>query len=226
MEAFHYRYHGLVGRLLEIVGTPSRRGELGELRRIDTWFEARLADPRDIRWDLTLAGGALMDLGCYPLHLGRTLAGAEPQVASAAVVPWSGADAERYGVRVDPLVDERLEAELVWARGLTGSVTAHMLADERRAGARVEGALGTLHVDGFVAPHLGHLLRVETRSGVREEVVPAEPTTYDAQLRVFADAVLHGGPVPTDVTDAVRTMRVIDACYGAAGLPPREPTPW
>jgi predicted dehydrogenase len=45
-----------------------------------------------------------------------------------------------------------------------------------------------------------------------------------AQLRAFAGAVLRNEPFPTGVEDAIANMRVIDACYAAAGLPRREPT--
>ncbi len=78
MEAFHYRYHGLTARMLDILAS----GELGDVRHLDTWlcFPLPVAD---IRWQLDLAGGALMDAGCYAVHLLRTLAGAEPVVRSA-----------------------------------------------------------------------------------------------------------------------------------------------
>ncbi len=88
----------------------------------------------------------------------------------------------------------------------------------------VTGSAGVLHVEEPIAPHRGHLVTVTTDSGTREESVPLLPTSYDAQLPVFAEAVLRGGPVLTDVDDAVATMRVVDALYLAAGLPLRQPS--
>jgi predicted dehydrogenase len=79
MEAFHYRYHSLTRRMLDIIGS----GELGEVRRIETAFCIPLLALNNIRWDFSLAGGALMDVGCYAVHILRTLAGAEPVVRSA-----------------------------------------------------------------------------------------------------------------------------------------------
>ena len=78
MEAFHYRYHPLVTRLLEIIAS----GELGDIKRIETRMCFPLPLLRDIRYQLDLAGGALMDAGCYAIHQLRTLAGAEPEVVS------------------------------------------------------------------------------------------------------------------------------------------------
>lgn len=208
MEAFHYRYHGLTRRMLEIIAS----GELGEVRRIEAWLCFPLIVP-DIRWRLALAGGALMDAGCYAVHLVRTLAGAEPIVRSA-----------RAKLR-SPGVDRLMQAELAFADGRTGAVTASMLSSRLfAAGARVTGSDATLQVFNPIAPQYRHSLTVRAGRSVRKEQVARQPSSYAAQLRAFADAVQHGRPFPTTVDDAIANMRVIDACYAAAGLPRREPS--
>ena len=78
MEAFHYQYHPLAKRLVEIV----RSGELGNISDIDVAFSAPLWKKGDIRYQLALAGGATMDMGCYPVSLLRLLAPG-PRVISA-----------------------------------------------------------------------------------------------------------------------------------------------
>ena len=55
--------------------------------------------------------------------------------------------------------------------------------------------------------------------------VPRQPSTYARQLRAFTGAILRGEQVLTGADDAVDNMTVIDACYAAAGLPRREPSP-
>lgn len=207
MEAFHYRYHALTERMLEIIAS----GELGAVRRIEAWLCFPLL-ARDIRWELALAGGALMDAGCYAVHLVRTLAGAEPVVRSAKAKLRS------------PGVDRLMQAELEFADGRTGSVTASMLSTRLfSVGARVIGADATLQVFNPIAPQYRHSLTVRTARAARKEQVARQPSSYAAQLQAFADAVLRGRPYPTTVDDAVANMRVIDACYAAAGLPRREP---
>jgi predicted dehydrogenase len=210
MEAFHYRYHALTERVLDLIAS----GELGEVERIETWFHAHLGDPDDIRWQLHLAGGAMMDIGCYPVHMLRTVAGAEPVVDSVEVRLRS------------PGVDSDVRAELSFADGRTGSIGVSMLSgDDHTSGLRVRGTKGTVEVENPIAPHTGH--RVVVRSGpeLRSEAVPSLPTTYAAQLAAFVAAVQDGTPFPTDVDDAVANLRVIDAVYETAGLPRREPTP-
>jgi predicted dehydrogenase len=208
MEAFHYRYHALTGRMLEIINS----GELGDITEMEAWLCFPLVPANDIRWSYQLAGGALMDAGCYTIHLLRTLAGAEPEVSSAT--------AKTRGAAADRL----LKAELAFPGGCTGSITASMLS--RRvlgAGARVRGTRGTLEVLNPYVPQLGHRLVVRSAARRAVEHVSRQPSTYTCQLRTFTAAVLRGEPVLTGPDDAVANMRVIDACYAAAGLPRREP---
>ena len=211
MEAFHYRYHPMIERLLELL----ERREIGELRSVDAWFRVRINRPADIRWNLALAGGSLMDIGTYPLHLMRTVAG-EPEVVAATAI-------ERT-----PGVDRALQAHLRFSDGpfhrgtVEGRMSSAMLSRRGRgSGALVVGTRGHIRVDGFVQPTESNRLEVVSPRGRRARSFPRTPTTYDGQLDAFIRAVRDGAPVPTGVTDAVAQMRAIDACYVAAGMKPR-----
>ena len=80
MEAFHYRYHPLAELVVDLV----QEGAIGRVRaRRGPRCASRCFKPEDIRYDLALAGGSLMDIGCYAIHLVRTVAGEEPEVVAA-----------------------------------------------------------------------------------------------------------------------------------------------
>lgn len=209
MEAFHYRYHGMMRRMLEIVAS----GELGRVRHVEAWLCIPLPF-KDIRWELALAGGALMDAGCYPVHMVRTLAGAEPVVRAAR--------AKLRSVGVDRV----LQADFDFADGRTGAITASMWSTRLfSVGAKVVGDDAVLEAVNPLAPQYMHGITIRAgRRIVRKEQVAKMPSSYAAQLQSFADAVLHGATYPTNVDDAIANMRVIDACYVAAGLAPRTPT--
>jgi len=81
MEAMHYRYHPLTQRLTEVVG------ELGPVRHIQAWTSFAIVDPGDIRYDYGLAGGAMMDGGCYAIDCLRLLGGDVPSVTGALADP-------------------------------------------------------------------------------------------------------------------------------------------
>jgi predicted dehydrogenase len=206
MEAFHYRHHPLAQRMIDIV----RSGELGKVRHIETSMCVPLPLPGNIRYRWDLAGGATMDTGAYAIHMLRHLAGAEPRVTHAEARLSS------------PRVDRWMRADFDFADGRTGRMTCALFsATLLKIAARVEGDAGTLHVLNPVLPQLYHRLTVRSARGKRVERVPGG-TTYGHQLAAFVRSVRDGAPVLTSAEDAIANMRVIDAVYRAAGLPPRS----
>ncbi|MGZ3441411.1 MAG: Gfo/Idh/MocA family protein [Polyangia bacterium] len=208
MEAFHYRYHPLAMRVREILDAH----EIGRLRHVETWLCFPLPSFSDIRYNHALAGGALMDAGCYAVHMARFLGGEEPAVLSAAAKLHK------------PDVDRAMHAELRFPSGHTGSVHCSMWSSTLlRISARVVGEHGELRISNPVMPQLWHKLVVKNGHGKRTERFEKRPT-YEFQLEAFRDAVLHGTPTLTPPSDAVANMRVIDAIYRAAGMHPRLPS--
>ena len=205
VEAFHWRYHPLAARMQAILAS----GAIGAPRHYEAWFAIPLVMRGDIRWRLDLAGGALMDAGCYPISMVRHLAQAEPDVVSAKALLRA------------PEIDRRVEAELRFADGRTAKIGCSMWSRTLlKVALRVTGEHGTLHVLNPLAPHIWHRLRVTSPAGSMTERVAGE-STYTHQLRAFVDHVRHRTPVPTGPDDAIANMRVIDAIYRAAGLHPR-----
>ncbi len=207
MEAFHWRYHPYAQQIRDVLDS----GALGKIERIEAVFDVPPAIiPRDdIRWDLTIGGGATMDLGCYPIQWVRFAAAAEPAVVSAtAVCPVPG-------------VDGSLVAELRWAGGLTGSIGSSMISDCERLTSWlvVRGDAGVMTATSPLQPHSGTAaITVETSDGTQRIEADASSTTYFHQLVAFRDAIVLGTPFPTTADDGVRNMEVVDACYRAAGL--------
>ena len=204
MEAFHYRYHPLARRMRELV-----EGELGALRHVEASFCFPLPRFSDIRYQLDLAGGALMDAGCYAVHMVRLLGLGEPEVVSA-----------RAKLRSDE-VDRAMVAELRFPGGHTGRIRCSMWSSSVLSlRARASGERGELRVLNPLAPQYGHRLTTRIDGHRRSERFPRR-ATYSYQLEAFCDAVLDGGPNLTPPADSVANMAVIDAVYRAAGLSPR-----
>lgn len=89
MEAMWMRCHPLVRRLQQLLAT----GELGTVRQVraDLGFRVE-APPTDRLLDPALGGGALLDMGVYPLTFARLFLGEPDQVAAAATLAPSGID--------------------------------------------------------------------------------------------------------------------------------------
>jgi len=204
-EAFAYRYHPLTARVKEIVSS----GELGTIRNIGARFCFLLPIPSNIRFRYDLAGGSLMDAGCYPVSLLRYLMGAEPEVISAR--------AREYR----PGVDSRMEAELRFPNGARGFIASDMLSPRLfHSSLHVQGEAGELKVFSPFQPHFIHRLKVRTNK-TRWSGTVEGGNIYTLQLRAFARAILCGAPLDTTPEDAILNMRVIDSIYQKAGLPLR-----
>jgi predicted dehydrogenase len=203
-EAFHYRYHPLADR----IRTLMTDGTFGQLVHVEGHFSVPIPET-NIRFDWGLAGGATMDLGCYPLHMIHYFSGMTPRVIRAT--------AETGPKNIDIAMDVALE--------LDGGVTARMVCAMKKdsvinATFSARGDRGELRVINPIAPQRGHQLTVKTAAGEKNETVPGD-TTFTHQLRAFVKAMRGEAKFPTDGAEGIVNMRVIDDVYRAAGLPPR-----
>jgi predicted dehydrogenase len=204
-EAFAYRYHPLTARVKDIIAS----GELGKVQHIEAQFCFLLPSPNNIRFKYELAGGALMDCGCYPVSLIRFLAEAEPAVERA--------EARLFALQVD----RKMSADLSFADGRTAHLVCDMLSPRLfLSSLKIEGAEGKLQVINPYHPHWFNWLSVHGRNGSHSEHVRGE-NVYALQLRAFIKAIRGEMELNTDPEDAIGNMRVIDAIYEKAGLKQR-----
>ncbi len=209
VEAFHYRYHPLMQRMLDIAGS----GEIGELVLV----EARMLMPPpaagDPRWQADLAGGGLMDVGCYAVHAIRDLApfaGGEPMIRTARA-----GEIPEY-----PGVDAWLSASLEFPNGLPAIFESSMTHGVWDFSLRLVGSRGEAYAPAYLQPHQDDRIIVTIGTEQRTEHLGAR-TTYTYQLEAFTRLVRDGVPMTTDSDDAVVTMQLIDDLYAAAGMSPR-----
>jgi len=208
MEAFHYRYHPMTLRIEEIIAS----GELGTLQRVEAALSFPVPKSSDIRFQYPLAGGALMDAGCYPIHMLRTFGGGTPEVVAA--------QAKLRG----PSIDRAMTAQLRFPAGHTGAISCSLWSSSLlKVSARVIGDRGELRAFNPLMPQYFHRLKVQSQQGKRVERFDHK-ASYAYQLDAFADCVLRGAPVRTTPADAIENMTVIDAIYRVVGLPLRQPS--
>jgi len=93
-EAFVFPFQAQMTHVREAVGS----GAIGELREIQSSFHFMVSRPENIRLSADLEGGALNDVGCYPIRLAFDLFGEEHQAAWAdAVFGGRGVDVDSWG---------------------------------------------------------------------------------------------------------------------------------
>ncbi len=193
MEAQHSHYHPLSARMREIV----RSRVLGQLTQVEAAFDAPVGKGEgEIRYLPDVGGGALWDLGVYPLHWVRSSLGEALQVTSGRQRLHSGgADIETH-------------AELISSSGIAISLSCNMDAPVR-AMARFIGEDGILTVQNPLAPHHGHSFTIATNKDERQEEFPLK-SSYAYQLEAFRDAVNGGPAVPTRGEDSLAALRLIE----------------
>ena len=93
-EAFVFPFHRQFEQLRDLLAD----GVIGELREIQSDFHFRIGRPAgNIRFSVELAGGALRDVGCYPVRLAGELLGDHNTAWAARAEVSAGVDVETWG---------------------------------------------------------------------------------------------------------------------------------
>lgn len=194
-EAFMYRFHPQHAKAQEILAA----GGIGELQIINSSFTFPVADESNIRLSKALAGGALMDVGCYCVNLMRFMTGEEPVRASAAA---------RFGERSG--VDESLAGILEFPSGAIGHFDCGLRAFGQHS-YTLKGSEGMIVVpQSFVIDRaVDGIIRHWRGDQFTEHVIPAVDQ-YQLMVEDFGDALLLGRPPRFPPADAVSNMVVVD----------------
>lgn len=208
MENFTEHFNPLFVRLRELV----RTGALGRIREVAVDTRFFVWRRGDIRRQAELSGGAVMNPGYRAVRLARELMAAEPDELSAVRVARGLGGVERSMAAVLHFGPTAVSVTSA-LRGLPGpEVTVTVRGTE---GAARFAIAGSKHGRCRLAVHA---------PGARQPAWVDRAVPRVRQVDVFADAVLRGGEVPTNVDEALATMSVVDRIYQAAGLPVRQPT--
>jgi predicted dehydrogenase len=208
MEAFMYRLHPLWKEVRRMVAADS----IGELLAIQSFFSYRNVDPNDIRNIAAFAGGALMDIGCYPVNVARMLFDAEPIEVKASIR------------RDDSFGTDVITSAILDFGGRHATFTCStQLEDDQRV--HLVGTAGRMLVEiPFNIPP-GLRTRILLFSGGDPPVTPEVEVheveagdQYGIQADAFSRAIRDGSPVPTDPRDAVANLEVMERIVADAGV--------
>jgi len=178
-EAFSFPFHAQLAELKRLVAD----GAIGELVEIKSNFHFMVRSQANIRLSRELQGGALLDVGCYPVRLAQELFGPDHESA------WARARAGGDGVDVDTwgVLGYSGGRRLMFSCGFGRSYDTFTT---------LEGTSGQIHVTNPFHPGPDDSYQV-VRPGDEQGPVPAAPDELSfTPLTGHIDAVLRGEQAP------------------------------
>jgi predicted dehydrogenase len=202
-EAFMVRTHPQWLRTRELV----RAGRIGKLRSALGYFSYFNVDPEEINNKLDLAGGALMDVGCYPIKTSRFVFGEEPVRVMGCVErdPSFGTD------RLTSAILEFPTGQCVFTASTQIAYYQKMM---------FFGSAGRIDVEVPFNPPTDKSSRIFIDDG-RElyaggsQVVESFPlcNQFTIQADLFSSAIRDNTEVPNPLEDSICNMAVIEAVF-------------
>ncbi|WP_436771874.1 Gfo/Idh/MocA family protein [Yinghuangia sp. YIM S09857] len=212
MEAMWMRFNPVIRRAREIVAS----GTIGDVRSITASFGFPAPfDPAHRLWDPAQGGGALLDLGIYPVALAHLFLGTPERVEVTGSLASSGVDAEA-------------ELSMSWPGGVRATLETSLLNLQPMAG-QITGTLGRVdfdppfHATSRLSVHVGTGTDTNTEAEAdtqTEEFTAEGPReALAAELREVRDLVRAGRTespvVPLDDTLAV--LRLLEDARKSLG---------
>jgi predicted dehydrogenase len=200
MDGFMWPHHPRTAQIRDIIDSKT----LGAIQRVNGTFTFPLEplDPTNIRLQPALAGGSLLDVGCYPVYGIRWAFGAEPVRVWAKAKYLHGVDVEMTA--------------LVWfADGRTATFDCGFTLP-LRTWFEIVGTAGTVFVPEMWTPGRRASYVLHRKGEAPEEIVVEGEDQITHMIEQFSKNVLEGRPVRPDAGEAVRTLRVLDALARSA----------
>ena len=200
-EGFMYRHEPQTQRIVTLL----RDGAIGTVRAVVSGFTFLLADDTDnIRWNASLGGGALWDIGSYPITFAQLIAGGYEPAMVLGTAAWTASG-----------VDEEFMGLLRFGCGMTANVYAGFRA-EYRTWLEVLGSSGALTVPNPFKPGPLEVLELERGGRVDRIEVTGSPMIFVREVEDFEARILEGAPATVTLDESRRTAATISALYASA----------
>jgi xylose dehydrogenase (NAD/NADP) len=201
-EAFMYRYHPRYERIKAIIQT----GEIGDIRGIHAAFTFNNpGDTGNVRFNKEMGGGAIYDVGAYPISAARFILGSEPEAATTHA--FFSPDHDNVDMMASGLLEFTDNVGVTFDCGMWA---------EFRNTLQIVGSKGKIDVPhAFVCEPDNAGFSVTINGETREEEVP-EVEQYTLEIDSIGNSILSDLPLRFEPNDAIDNMRVIDACLRSA----------
>jgi predicted dehydrogenase len=199
MEGFMYRYHPRNITVFDMVAG----GEIGTLRAIESSFSYVLDDDSSYLLNPELGGGALYDIGCYPVNVSRMLTREEPcEIYATANMGQTGVDMTMQGI-------------LRFPGGVVSSIHAAM-DEEPQFWYRVIGERGIIEVPWAFVSFGKETEIIVQKDEKREKKIFKGVDEYTLEFDHFADATAGATAPLYALEDSVKNLAAMEGLFKSA----------
>ncbi|GLV56600.1 oxidoreductase [Dictyobacter sp. S3.2.2.5] len=203
MEAFMYRFHPQIVWALEQI----TRGVIGPVHLVRSSFSFDIRTrSENIRLQPELAGGSLMDVGCYPINLFRAIYERSPRSVAA-----------RVHVAGPVSVDLATNAVLDYGDGCFGILDSSFGLPSRQ-GAEIIGEAGMITLPVPFTPGSYDMTAFITKDGQMQEQSFSGVDQYQLEVEHFAQCIRAHQDPQLSLSETLENLATIEAIYEAAGL--------
>ncbi len=216
MEAFMYRCHPQSAQLADLI----KAKVIGEVRVIRATFAfATTFNPTTRLFANDLAGGGIMDVGCYAVSIARLVAGAALGTGVADPIEVKGA------AHLGPTgVDHWAIGTLKFDKGILAQIATGVEANQDNT-LQIFGSEGKMVLPNpFVANRAnvdtGKIVICRNGEAPRDVIVEAGCTSFAYEADAFAEGVEKGTPPypAQNIIDTLGNMRTLDRWRESCGL--------
>ena len=204
MEAFWTKFIPQYEKVVELVGS----GEIGEVKMLQADFGFRAMEPTPQRlFDPALGGGALLDIGIYPVFLAISFLGRPVEIKATMQAFSSG-------------VDEQISIALKFGNGALAMLSA-TFASETPVAAVISGTKGYIRMDNrFHNPASTVALAIGKEQPQPVAVAKEEGYGYQYEARHVSDCLRKGlieSPVMSHA-DSLLLIETLDRIRQECGI--------
>ena len=208
VEAYAYMHHPQLQRIIELIES----NDLGDIYQFTGWDTFPLPDSdSNYRFDVTMGGGSLWDIGVYPVSLAIVLNRSECPI-----------DVWALQTKGETGVDLAFFGQMRFASGLVAHISSSFRSPERR-GARIVGSKGILRVADHLSgqevpgePPGEGVLALTTTNGYETTIIIPAVDAYQREVEAMERLVMDGTNTVVPLSLSRDILRTIDALHRSA----------
>jgi len=192
-EAFMYRHHPQTLAVQKAV----QDGQIGDIQLIRGSFSFTLQRPEDFRWTPEFGGGALWDVGCYPVSFTRMLVGNPPE----EVFGWQVATPDG--------VDQTFIGQLRFSGGVLAQFDCSFNLPHQTV-MEIRGTQGILIVPAPFKPDPKQKPYI-LKDNRKRQITFKNPDLYLGEVEDLADAILFGKSPRVSLSESRENIATLKA---------------